>query len=373
MSATFAYGERTVPLDPPVDFPQLIDNAEGWEEFKTFRRQLASAFQVNDFGVERLPNGTFIVFPLEKDPKPKAQLDDFHKFLASFEVFSEKSPKSAELFELLQDQKKKYAESKDFLKASKLGFMRLIAQMVVLRQEIATKQEFAPILKEKVIPLRAMGDLETSVALVSLQESIDFLVQQGLTLLGASRFYEDLLAHWAGIPQEEKKATDLQGAAPFWAAQQEKFVRFTHQIRDWPQFGSATAIKAPVAKDTLLWLGQEALTDTKTKFTERQLAIRNEYRKSFKEQQKHITATQSAASSENAKKRTFSQMSVPVAPSPTPKKSFNFFPRPLRAPRAIFTARSKNRQGPGRWRRAVPKCKRCQKMGHTAQNCHSVK
>ena len=71
----------------------------------TFMRQLSSRFTITDFGVERLPDGSYILFQLGK-PQMEEKVQDIEKFLAEFSMFSELSPKSAELFQILGDSKK---------------------------------------------------------------------------------------------------------------------------------------------------------------------------------------------------------------------------------------------------------------------------
>lgn len=382
MAVPFRYGDKLAELTPPEGLPDIIETAEGWDNFRSFRRMLASQLAVSDFGCEKIADGSFIVFPLEKDAKPKPEPNELQKFLSSFEVFSEKSAKSAELFELLAKQKKKYAESDEFLKASKLGMMRLVAQMVVLRREALSQTTLSQALANRVIPIKAMGELESSTTTVNLAESLDFLVQQGLALLGAQRLYDDLLAFWADLSPEEKKTRDIAGAAPFWAAQQERFTELTHSLRAWPQFGSAPDLRNPaLKKDSLISLGREALTDTKVQFLERQLVIKNAYHTSFKQQQKHAALCQAATprGPPATKKRRFSQVgggaiTVPVAPKP--KSAFISIPPAASAPRVLFSpgrAPPKNRRKPhpaGQPKKPT-ECYRCHKVGHTAKNCHS--
>lgn len=317
MSA-FRAGATEAMFDPPAHFPTIIETAEAWEQFGTFKRQLASRFQLTDFGTERLPDGSFILFPLEKKDLLKPKKPEFESFLQSHVVLSELSPKSAELLELIETHKKKYADSQDFLKFTRLAMMRLVSQMIVLRREVFRQDDLSGALNARCIPISEMGDLERSSAKTTLRESLDFVVQQALTVLGAQKVYDDLLAHWNEfVPTEEKQTRDSTGAAAFWVAQKEKFIEMTHHLRDQPDFGSAELLSSQPAKESLLWYGKEALTDTTVKFQDRQTAIKAAYHASFKLQRKHASLCQEAA--RDSKRTKFEpRIAIPIAPKPTP-------------------------------------------------------
>lgn len=336
----FRFGATEAEIALPPQFPDLIEAAEDWDQFASFKRQLASRFQITDFGSEKMSDGSFILFPLEKKQDVKPKKDDFEAFLRSHVVFSELSAKSAELFELMTTQKKKFAESQDFLKYSRIGMMRLISQMIVLRKEVAKQEVFAPILNAQCIPISEMGDLERSAAVVSLRQALDFIVQQGLTVLGAQKFYDDLLAHWNDlVPFEEKQTRDHSGAAPFWAAQKDKFTEMTHHLRDWPEFGATQALTSRPTKDSLLWYGKEALTDSSVKFQERQAAIRTAYHSAFKAQRKHASLCQEAFK-ETKKVKIDAKPPTPSLPT-APKPPAALIPT-LSAPRTLFSPGSRS-------------------------------
>ena len=384
---SFHYGQAEAELDVPEDFPTDIDTAEGWVPFKSFKRVISSRFTISDFGCERLPNGTYIVFPLEKEAK-KEKPNELKELLETFTVFGEKSPKSTELLQLITNQKKRFAESQEFSKAQRLGLLKFVGQLVVLRREMGKATQLAPVLNTKCIPISAMGDLESSQMQVSTREALDFMTQQALKLLGAQRLYDDLLAHWnEEVPSKEKITRDSTGAAPFWAAQKKRFVEVTHQLRVWPDFGPAELAVAP-AKDSLLWLGKEALTDSSVKFQERQAAIRTAYHQEFKAQTKHASLCNDIVSA-TSKKQRVEYVAVPQAPRPsapqavsTPQQA-ETLPTTLSMPRSAFFSvgstnprRSKNwnrrpQQQQKQFARLRPTCARCKKEGHIAKDCRS--
>lgn len=346
----FRSGAAEAAFDPPAHFPTIIETAEAWEPFGTFRRQLASRFQVSEFGAEKLPDGSFIIFPLEKKDPLKPKKLEFESFLQSHIVLSAFSPKSAELLQIIET-KKKYADSHEFLKHTRISMMRLVSQMIVLRKELLKQEDLAEALNARCIPISEMGDVENPSAKVTLREAIDFLVQQALTVLGAQKVYEDLLAHWNEfVPAEEKQTRDTTGAAPFWLAQKEKFIEMTHHLREWPDFGSADALSAQPPKDSLLWYGKEALTDSTVKFQERQTAIKAGYHASFKLQRKHASLCQEA--SREAKRSKFEPRAptfttIPVAPRPSTPSSTPT----LSAPRSLFSTGVQAKPQPKNFRR----------------------
>ena len=138
----FRSGAAEAAFDPPAHFPTIIETAEAWEPFGTFRRQLASRFQVSEFGAEKLPDGSFIIFPLEKKDPLKPKKLEFESFLQSHIVLSAFSPKSAELLQIIET-KKKYADSHEFLKHTRISMMRLVSQMIVLRKELLKQEDVA--------------------------------------------------------------------------------------------------------------------------------------------------------------------------------------------------------------------------------------
>ena len=379
MAVSFSVGQSSFQFDPPANFSPLIESSEDWVPFASFRRQLASKFSMTNFGCERLQDGTYILFPLEtstEKAKPP-QANEMESFLETFKVFNELSPKATELLKLVLGQKKKYAESSDFVKANRLALMKLVGQLVVLRREVFHQPAFTEALKAPVIPISAMGDLETSTKRISLRDAFDFVVQQALFILGAQKVYDDLLAHWNDmVPTEEKQARDQAGAAPFWAAQREKFVEFTSQLRQPPDFGSATLLTAPVKKDSLLWFGKEALTDSDVKFQERQTSIRTAYHIAFRQQRKHASLCHDALKDSTAK-RPRVELSPPISQAPKPKSSTEI-PATFSAPRAFFSSGTspKNRR-PLRPPFRKPafqlrnRCPRCHKPGHTAATCRA--
>lgn len=351
--SVFRSGASEAVFDPPANFPILIETPEAWDQFGTFKRQLASRFQLTDFGTERLPDGSFILFPLEKKDSLKPKKLEFESFLQNHVVLSEFSPKSAELLGLIETQKKKYADSQDFLKSTRISMMRLVSQMIVLRKEVIKQDEFAGVLNTRCIPISEMGDLERSSSKVNLREALDFIVQQALTVLGAQKVYDDLLAHWnEHVPTEEKQTRDSTGAAAFWVAQKERFIEMTHHLRDWPDFGSADALTSQPAKESLLWYGKEALTDTTVKFQDRQTAIKTAYHASFKSQRKHASLCQEAV--RDSKRTKFEpRLAIPVAPKPTSQPSFPT----LSAPRSFFSpgAQPKPKNSKRRFGRPPPR------------------
>lgn len=380
MPSIFRSGPQEAELNVPPQFPLLIESTEGWDDFRPFKRLIASKFSLSDFGCEKVDGEeSYIVFPLDQkaqEPKPKSE---FLKFLQTHSVFSELSPKSAELYEIMATQKKKFADSHDFLKYTKIGMMKLVSQLIVLRKEVLKQETFSQILDSKCIPISEMGDLGSSPTTVSLRSSMDFLVQQALTILGAQKVYDDLLAHWNDIPYEEKQTRDQAGAAPFWVAQQEKFIEMAHHLRAWPEFGSAGSIASQPPKESLIWYGAEALTDTSVKYQSRQTNIKNAYHASFKTQRKHaalcIEASKSPKRFKSDQRPTPSYpTSIPMAPKPTTTTT-------LSAPRALFSAGappkvlpSKNRKRPPPKSSRFPRplrCQRCHRPGHSSYNCKS--
>ena len=388
MPATFTFGQAApLELDLPEGFPVIIETADAWEGHGSIKRRLGSYFNTTDFGAEKVGDDQYIIFPFDKQAKSKDDSSDtFKQFLESFAVHGELSPKSKELFDLFAQQKLKYADSEAFLKASKLGFLRLTSQLVVLRREILKSQTLATVINTKAIPINAMGDLEASHKTVSLKEAIDFMTQQMLVLMGAQRFYDDLLGFWNDeVSAEEKRARDPAGAAPFWAAQKEKFLEHAHLLTAWPEFGSSHLSSAP-KKDSLLWLGQEALTDSKVKTQERRLSIEKAYHSDFKQHVKHFALchdlTKTADKPPPSKRKRYDDFTaLPEAPRPTASMTPT-----LSAPRAAFAMarplpRPKNRRRPRpgpkflqakiRRRLGPLRCGRCKKPGHEARNCHS--
>ena len=350
--SVFRSGATEAVFDSPQHFPAIIETAEAWDQFGTFKRQLASRFQLTEFGSERLQDGSFILFPLEKKDPPKPKRSEFESFLQNHTVLSEFSPKSSELLELIET-KKKYADSHDFLKYTRISMLRLVSQMIVLRKEVLKQNEFAGVLNERCIPISEMGDLERSSAKVNLREALDFTVQQALTVLGAQKVYDDLLAHWnEHVPTEEKQTRDSTGAAAFWVAQKEKFIEMTHHLRDWPEFGSTEALMSQPAKDSLLWYGKEALTDTTVKFHERQSAIKTAYHVSFKSQRKHVSLCEEAAR-ESKRTKFEPRPPIPTAPKPTSQPPFPT----LSAPRSFFSpgAQPKPKNSKRRFGRPPPR------------------
>ena len=377
MSASFRSGTVSEDFDLPQNFPNLIESPSEWDSFRSFKRLLASRFSITDFGCE-LVAGSYIIFPLDKQQqeKPK-EASELKQFLDTFVVFGERSPKSAELFELAVAQKKKFAESHDFLKALRLSTLKFTAQLVVLRQEASKHPELQQALNNKCLPISSMGDLEHSRTLVSLKEALDFTTQQGLVLLGAQRAYDDLLDHWnQALSPDEKQARDASGAAPFWAAQQERFVELAQQLKGWPDFGTSS-LSAPLAKDSLLWDGKEALTDTKVKHQERQQSIKTAYHKDFRLQRKHeIICRDALKQSPSFRKRPlpqdFQAHQQPRPPLPSaPKPSSPSMPPTITSPRGLFTAGSspKNFQGLRNFKSKAVRCARCQRVGHIQKNC----
>ena len=385
---TFTFGQvAPIQLELPTDFPVLVESAEGWADFRPIKRRLASHFNLTDFGVDKTGQDEYILFPLDKEPKSADSTGEFKEFLDSFAVLGELSPKAKELYELFSQHKLKYADSEEFLRASKLGFLRLTSQLVVLRREVMKAQAFSAILNTKAIPISSMGDLEGSDKTASLKEALDFITQQALVLTGAQRYYDDLLDFWnEEVTGDEKRARDQTGAAPFWAAQKEKFLSFSHDLSTWPEFGRANLHTQP-KKDSLLWLGKEAITDSKVKSQERKMAIKKAYHLEFKQQAKHLSLCQDAtkyADKPLQKRRrpdSAAPPTVPEAPRPTAS-----MPPTLSAPRSAFSAvrgfpsKQKNRRRPrpglrtfqSRPRRQGPlRCGRCGKQGHETKNCHS--
>ena len=221
-----------------------------------------------------------------------------------------------------------------------------------------------------------MGDLETSTGTVNLRESLDFIVQQGLTLLGGIKAYDDLLAHWAELPAKQKQARDAGGAAPFWSAQKERFVDWAAQIKNWPDFGEAKALKASVKKDSLLWFGKEALTDSNVKLQERQAAIRKAYQAEYKTQQKHESLFQKEEPTAKRPRTAFQSLSLPQAPKPSTAFTASSIPPTLSTTRSAFQfsagpPKPKNRfasRKPFHSKRPI-KCNTCHKWGHMAKDC----
>ena len=222
IQANFSHKAEHQDFQIPTNLPELIDTADKWQHFGSVERKLASRFGITDFGIEKVEEGQYIVFPFAKATTEAAPKDnDFKKLLDTFNVFGEHNAKSLELLQIMEAQKKKFAESGEFLQTHRMGFMKFVAQLVVFRREAQNAAPIAEALNNRCIPIRNMGDLESSTAMVNLRESLDFIVQQGLTLLGGQKAYDDLLAHWAELPAKQKQARDAGGAAPFWSAQKE--------------------------------------------------------------------------------------------------------------------------------------------------------
>lgn len=376
MPATFKSGDKDADFEPPENFPTLIETAADWAPFQQFKRRLASHFSLSDFGTDKLEDGSYILFPLDQQQASQKKLPtDLESFLSSFSVFSELSPKAAELIELVLSPKKKFAESGDFTKVTRLALMKLVGQLVVFRREVLKQEAYSTIINTSSVPLTAMGDLESSSKKVSLKEALDFFVQQALSILGAHRMYEDLLAHWSGqVPAEERQARDQSGAAPFWSAQQDRFLEYTSQLRKWPDFGTADQMKASPAKDSLLWYGMEALTDTRVKFQERQTSIKHAYHTAFKQQRKHASLAHEALRESSSPKRPRFDRPVAALPqAPKPSSAAPKTPPPLMTQRSAFSP-GVFRSGPKNRRRGFGsrpplKCSRCNKIGHSISTC----
>ena len=370
MPATFKSGDKDADFEPPENFPTLIETAADWAPFQQFKRRLASHFSLSTSGPTNSKTArTSSSHSINSKPRKRSSQQDLESFLSSFSVFSELSPKAAELIELVLSPKKKFAESGDFTKVTRLALMKLVGQLVVFRREVLKQEAYSTIINTSSVPLTAMGDLESSSKKVSLKEALDFFVQQALSILGAHRMYEDLLAHWSGqVPAEERQARDQSGAAPFWSAQQDRFLEYTSQLRKWPDFGTADQMKASPAKDSLLWYGIEALTDTRVKFQERQTSIKHAYHTAFKQQRKHASRDSSSP-----KRPRFDRPVAALPQAPKPSSAAPKTPPPLMTSRSAFSP-GVFRSGPKNRRRGFGsrpplKCSRCNKIGHSISTC----
>ena len=144
--------------------------------------KIASHFNLTDFGSDKTGEDEFIIFPLDKEPKIKETPNEFKSFLDSFVVLGELSPKAKELYELASQHKLKFADSEEFMRATKLGFLRFVSQLVVLRREILRAPQFSAVLNAKAIPISSMGDLELSSTSTTLKDALEFITHQALTL-----------------------------------------------------------------------------------------------------------------------------------------------------------------------------------------------